>query len=139
MNEPFFPIERLRLFSADGQVYRAFNHLVAARMGTLLMVPMNLVAGRCNEVIDGCPVPWEEVHAVLEYPAVRLSIQEAHVAYWNFNYHVQQLKHLGIDPAECEMDHITPMVNGEEKVLRLVHPSGVRYAVVLPNTERSMT
>lgn len=45
------------------------------------------------------------------------------------NDHVQQLQYLGIDPEDCEFDHITPMVHGEEKVLRLVHPSGIRYAV----------
>lgn len=127
MNEPFFPIERLRLFSADGHVYRAFNHLVAARMGTLLLVPLRLMASQCGDVVDGCPVPCEEVHAVLEYPCTRPVNQSLSVA---MNDHVQQLEYLGLDPAMCELDHISPMVNGEEKVLRLVHPCGVRYAVV---------
>ena len=125
MTESFFPIERLHLFSTDGQVYRAFDHLIAARMGTLLLVPMHLVTGRCDAVIDGCPVPWEEVHAVLEYPA-------GNAATWQgCDDHVQQLEYLDIAPAECEMDHIAPMVNGSEKVLRLVHPCGVRYAIVV--------
>jgi hypothetical protein len=132
MNSPFFPIERLRLFAADSQVYRAFHHLIAARMGTLLLVPLHLVTGRCDAVVDGCPVPWEEVHAVLEYPAIHPLTNPSK---WNgltqLIDEVQQLEHLGIDPDECEMDHITPMVKGEEKVLRLVHPCGVRYAVVV--------
>lgn len=126
MTDPFFPIERLRLFAADGVTYRAFHNLIAARMGTLLLVPMHLVTGRCDAVVDGCPVSWEEVHAVLEYPAIHPLTNPAN---WNVNDHVQQLEYLGIDPAECVMDYISPMVNGEEKVLRLVHPSGVRYAV----------
>lgn len=128
MTEPFFPIERLRLFSADGQVYRAFNHLIAARMGTLLLVPIHLVTGRFEEVVDGCPVPWEEVHAVLEYPASnRIDPFLSHA--WNDE--LQQVEYLGIAAMECEMDYITPMVKGEEKVLRLVHPTGLRYAVVV--------
>lgn len=128
MTTPFFPIERVRLFAAEGAIYRAFHHLIAARMGTLLLVPLHLVTGRCDAVVDGCPVPWEEVHAVLEYPPIHPLTNPIN---WNVDDHVQQLEYLGIDPAECEMDHITPMVNGEEKVLRLVHPCGVRYAVVM--------
>lgn len=128
MTGSFFPIELLRLFAADGVIYRAFNHLIAARMGTLLLIPLHLVAGRCDAVVDGCPVPWEEVHAILEYPSINPLTNPAN---WNVDDHVQQLEYLGIDLAECEMDHITPLVNGEEKVLRLVHPCGVRYAVVI--------
>jgi len=86
---------------------------------------MHLVTGRCDAVIDGCPVPWEEVHAVLEYPS------GSSATWQGIDDHVQQLEYLDIAPAECEMDHIAPMVNGKEKVLRLVHPCGVRYAVVV--------
>lgn len=127
MTAQSFPIERLRLFATDGVVSRAFHHLIAARMGTLLLVPLHLVTGRCDQVVDGCPVPWEEVHAVLEYPVINPLTRPAA---WNVDDHVQQLEYLGIDPAECVMDHISPMVNGDpDKVLRLTHPSGVRYAV----------
>jgi hypothetical protein len=129
MTDPFFPIERLRLFATDGQVYRAFDHLIAARMGTLLLVPLHLVTGRCDALVDGCPVPWEELHAVIEYPSVRPLTNPDK---WNgTDDHVQQLEYLGIDPSECVMDFISPLVNGEEKVLRLMHPCGVRYAVVV--------
>lgn len=132
MTQPFFPIERLRMFSADGQVYRAFNHLIAARMGTLLLVPQLLVVGRLIDVVDGCPVPWEEVHAVLEYP-VTSPVAHADATLAEFN-HQQRFDAfcLGLSPAECVLDHIAPLVNGTEKVLRLTHPCGVRYAVVMP-------
>ena len=132
MTAHFFPIERLRLFSANGQVYRAFHHLLAARMGSLLLVPLHLVLGRCDAVIDGCPVPWEEVHAVLDYPAVNPLTNPAK---WDIDDHVAQFGYLGIAPAECVLDYITPMVGGEEKVLRLVHPCGVRYAVAMGNVQ----
>lgn len=127
MTAPFFSVERLKLFATDGQLYRAFDHLIAARMGTLLLVPFHLVVGRCDEVLDGCPVPWEDVFAVLEYP--RRHVYTALIQ----DDLVEQLEHLGIDVAACERDTITPMVNGPEKVLRLVHPCGVRYAVVMDN------
>lgn len=128
MTAPFFPVDRLRLFATDGQLYRAFDNLIAARMGTLLLVPFHLVIGRCDEVLDGCPVPWEDVFAVLEYPVIHPLTNPSS---WNMDNHIQQLEYMGIDPAVCEMDYITPMVGGEEKVLRLVHPCGVRYAVVV--------
>jgi hypothetical protein len=119
-------IYHLRQFSADGQVYRAFHSLIVARMGALLLVPLHLVSGRCDQVIDGCPVPWEEVYAVLEYP-VRPKQGEVRGELFK---RVQMLSLVGLDPTECDMDHIAPMVNGRESVLRLVHSSGVRFAVV---------
>lgn len=126
MNDPFFHIDRLRLFSADGQAYRAFDHLIAARMGTLLLVPLHLVVGQRDALIEACPVPHEEVFAVLEYPTTRpLTDHDA------IDDRVQQLEYLCLDPGACEKDYITPMVNGTAQVLRLVHPCGVRYAVVM--------
>ena len=135
MTEPFFPIESLRCFSADRQVYRAFDHLIAASMGRLLLVPLHLVSGPWHlstgkpAVIDGCPVPWEEVHAVLDYPvnllldALGMEIAFSYLFDLNIFCPVTYLH-------EWEADHISPMVNGEEKVIRLVHASGLRYAVV---------
>lgn len=121
------PFNLLSLFSSDRQVYRAFGYLIAARMGTLLLVPPRLALGDLSGVIDGCPVPSEEVYAVLEYPP---SNPLTTTSVWNDR--VQQLEYLGLDPAEFEMDTIAPMARGEEKVLRLVHPCGIRYAVVMP-------
>lgn len=134
MTAHFFPLEHLRLFAADGQVYRAFGHLIAARMGTLLMVPLRLVTGPFHlpdgkpALVDGCPVPHEEVFAVLQY---QVTNPLTHPAKWNVDDYIEQLEYLGIDTSACALDTITPMVNGEEKVLRLVHPCGVRYAVVM--------
>ena len=132
MNDPILHINTLSLFSADRQVYRAFDHLVAARSGTLLLVPPRLVVGDLAEVVVGCPVPHEEVYAVLEYKTRDRMIHKQWNGLTKWIDKIAQLECLGIDPGACEMDHITPMVNGEAKVLRLVHPSGVRYAVVMP-------
>jgi hypothetical protein len=134
MNEPLFYIDNLRQFSADGQVYRGFDHLIAARMGTLLLVPIQLVIGAWHlpsgrpSTVFGCQVPCEEVYAVLEYPVVhRLDQRMSHA--WNDE--LQQIERLGLKVLDCEIDRIPTMTNGDEKVLRLIHPCGVRYAVVL--------
>lgn len=127
MNRHYIPIERIRLFSADGQLYRAFGHLIAARMGTLLLVPDGMVFGEMGAVLEGCPVPAEEVYAVLEY-TTKHPLQLERVL--GTNDHLHQLEYLGLNPSDCAMDTIAPMTLGREKVLRLVHPCGVRYAVV---------
>lgn len=129
MTPSLFSLSHLSQFSANGQVYRAFNHLIAASMGRLLLIPIHLVAGRCDTVIDGCPVPWEEVHAVLDYPVNLLTDpREIEIAF-------DALAASGIFSVlhlhKWEADHISPMVNGEEKVIRLTHVSGIRYAVVV--------
>ena len=129
-DQPAFPIERVRLFSADGLVYRAFWHLVAARVGSLLCVPFHLVTGRCDAVQDYCPVPWEEVFAVLDEPfSGPCDHGLAHVV--EAMEKVRQLDYMGIDPLQCDLDFIRPMENGTSKVMRMVHPCGVRYAVVM--------
>ena len=127
---PSIHISLLPSFSTDGQVYRAFGHLVVSRMGTLLLVPLHLVSGRCDEVVDGCPVNWEEVFAVLEYPATHPLTRPDE---WRGTSNpLREMSRLGIDPSLCVLDHIAPMANGRETVLRLVHPCGVRYAEVMP-------
>lgn len=136
MTSPLFHIETLSAFSADGQLYRAFDHLIAARTGTLLLVPFHLVVGRCDEVLDGCPVPWEEVFAVLEYPVNLLTdLLEIEIAYSVLTgpkfFPVLRELFPVVYAHEWEMDHITPMVNGTEKVFRFVHSCGMRYAVVM--------
>lgn len=137
MINKFLPIEHLRLFSGNGLVYHAFDHFIAARFGTLLIVPPRLVVGDLDEVVvQGCPVPHEEVYAVLEYSCEsailwhRTLIKQA--VWLGMNDLVQQLNYLGIDPADCEIDQIMPMTNEKNTVLRLVHPCGIRYAVVMP-------
>lgn len=137
MTPPLFRIDLLRTFSADGNIYRAFGHLVSSRMGTLLLVPFHLVIGRCDDVVDGCPVPWEEVFAVLEYPVNLLTdLLEIEIAYSVLTdpkfFPVLSELFPVVYAHEWEMDHITPMVNGTEKVFRFVHSCGVRYAVVMP-------
>ena len=58
-------VELLARFSADGRVWRSFDHLVAYNGAALLLVPVGLARGNLLAVRDGLPVPWEEVVAVL--------------------------------------------------------------------------
>ncbi len=58
-------LSAIAAFSASVRLHRAFGHLVAAAAGSLLCVPLPLAAGDLRAVVDGCPVPWEEVWALL--------------------------------------------------------------------------
>lgn len=128
MTDPIH-ISKLAEFSTHGQVYRAFGHLIVINIGKLILVPMQLVGGRLDQVVDGCPVPWEEVFAVLEYPAVNPLTNPAQ---WNgASNAMRTFARLGLHFTGCVLDTITPMVNGKETTLRLVHPCGVRYAEVM--------
>jgi hypothetical protein len=62
---PSIAAAQLAAFSADGRLYRAYNHVVAALHGCVLLVPLYLVRGDLSQLVDGCPVPWEEVDDVL--------------------------------------------------------------------------
>jgi hypothetical protein len=128
------PIDRLRLFSGDGHVYQAFGHLIAARVGTLLLVPPVLVLVGGGEIVSGCPVPYDEVLAVLDHPVEIVTFWDQSLieqrTFAEMNDAVQQLKYLGIDPADCDIDQIMSPQIRNSSVLRLVHPCGLRYAVV---------
>lgn len=49
----------------DRMVYRAYDHLIAARPGMTLMVPVAATTGRLIPIVDRCPVPWLEASAIL--------------------------------------------------------------------------
>lgn len=46
-------------------LYRAYDHLIAARLGMTLMVPVGSACGRLMPIVDRCPVPWLEATAIL--------------------------------------------------------------------------
>lgn len=47
-------------------LYRAYDHLIATRLGMTLMVPVGAISGRLVPVLDQCPVPWLEATAILD-------------------------------------------------------------------------
>lgn len=77
MTHPAFlrlPLESLCRFSHDGRAFRSFDHLIFARMGVLLLVPVWMASGDLRRVVDGCPVPWEEAFDVLDAPALGVTV-----------------------------------------------------------------
>ena len=69
MTHPAFlrlPLETLLPFAHDGRACRSFDHLIFSRVGSLLLVPVWAVVGDLRQVVDGCPVPWQEVCDVLD-------------------------------------------------------------------------
>lgn len=53
-------------FSASCRVYRAFGHAIAAESGLVMLAPLAAVDGPLHGLVDGCPVPWDEVWETLE-------------------------------------------------------------------------
>lgn len=52
-------------FSPERRAYRAFDHALAAAPGLVAAVPLVGVSGPLLELVDGCPVPWDEACAVI--------------------------------------------------------------------------
>lgn len=56
----------LRRFNRpDAKIYRAYDHLIAARIGMTLMVPVAATSGVLDDLIDRCPVPWLEATTII--------------------------------------------------------------------------
>jgi len=53
-------------FAANRRVYRAFGHAIAADCGLVMLVPLATLDGPLLGMVDGCPVPWDEVCQTLE-------------------------------------------------------------------------
>lgn len=46
-------------------LHRAYDHLISARLGMTLMVPVAVTTGRLVPIVDRCPVPWMEATEIL--------------------------------------------------------------------------
>lgn len=116
---PHLPLEKLLPFAQDGRVFRAYDHLILARVGALLMVPVFRVSGDLRRVVDGCPVPWEEVCDVLDAPAMTVAVCLNPPS---------DLAHLAPIGWKREFFHLA---RRDRRVKRLVHTvTGMRYAEV---------
>lgn len=122
---PVLHISALIPFSADGIIYRAFGHLLAARAGSVLLAPIHAVQGRLTEVVDGCPVPWEEVDAVLAAPfsqALAFGFDDG----CGYGAAVRQMARLSVAGWDVEPLRLRPESSA---VWAFRHESGLRYAV----------
>ena len=62
------PMASIARFAHEGRVFRSFGRLLAAQNGSLLAVPVGLVAGDFSTVREGCPVSWHEVFVAVDSP-----------------------------------------------------------------------
>lgn len=120
---PLVKVSRLKAFAGDGRLYRCFDHVVAALHGSVLMVPMYLVVGDLSGMVDGCPVPWDEVDEVL-----RLERGAEH----DFDFVAEPYSDLvmglsGLAPDGWSLDFMR-LRGSPALVWRLLHRSGVRFA-----------
>ena len=111
-------------FAGDGRVWRAFDHLLAAGPGRLLLVPVGLADGDMTGVVDGCPVPWPEVWALLDAPpAAPAPVPERALARMWPDLALQ------LTPFGWERD-VVPAGATVPTMTRLVGPDGVRAALL---------
>lgn len=126
-------IENLRQLSADQMVYRAFNHLIVAREGQLLVAPLTLVAGRFSKMLDGCPVPWEEVVGLIDAPLGDFFALPEQAEIQNHTADFYEL----IKGSRLHWDFYVDLFDVAPDVpprfVRLTHPSGIRFAFVAPS------
>ncbi len=121
MSHPAFlriPLETLLPFSHDGRAFRSFDHLIFARVGCLLLVPVWMGAGDLRRVVDGCPVPWEEAFDVLDAPALGVTMGDQ----------VCVPKPLLALAAEGWQQQVFRLARRVETTRRFVHSSGIRFA-----------
>lgn len=103
-------------FSANRRVYRAFGHAIAAESGLVMLAPLVCVEGALTGMVDGCPVPWDEVWQTLEAgPAKPVKLQ----AFSRQAGRLAQLAHEGW--------HLAPLPALKSVVF--IHESGVRVAM----------
>lgn len=122
------PVSSVARFAVDGRVWRAFDHLLATGPGRLALFPVGLVDGDLTRVVDGCPVPWAEVWAVIdapEAPAGRVLTPEALAR-------LAPLAAAHLPPHGWWMD-VVPSRATVPTVTRLTAPCGARLALLGAN------
>lgn len=60
------PVSIMKKHSKNGDIYRCFDHIVAAQSGLIVAVPVKIITGNLKGVKPYCPVSWEEMWAILD-------------------------------------------------------------------------
>ena len=133
MSHPLFlpylvNFDALMQFSSDRKIYRAYDHLIAATHGSLVLAPLIVMQGRFHDVVDGCPVPWEEVNAVIEAPHTPFCLELSKLE--SVKCELDRYNPLGLDRNGWEFDFIGTFDDSHRNILRFKHDSGVRCATV---------
>jgi hypothetical protein len=117
---PLTPLALLARLSADGRVYRAMGHYLAAGIGRVLAVPAHLAAHDDTPVVRGCPVPIEELLAMLaalDAPRPWVVTEDPDRSFLAL-----------FCEEEWSQDWIAIGPGDDKRLLRLAHPLGIRYA-----------
>jgi len=123
---PLIPLSLIASFSRVDVAFRAFDHLIAPGVDGLLFVPIHLVDGDLRQVVDGCPVVWEEAWATIDSP-----VEEAQdVAATQLAHAWPRLASLFRDNWRVDTIGLGNSRGEQKSIERLSHPSGVRYVRV---------
>lgn len=115
-------VDQIRRYAEGLPLYRAFGHVLAAGEGWLLAVPLPQVQGSLGGLIDGCPVPYHEVLAVLEYAGQVMPTRPQSSA---FGRQVNRLEGLAADDWRFAPMRIT---QGGSAVALFIQRGGLRFA-----------
>lgn len=120
------PLDLIAGFSATGRVYRAFDRLIAAQMGSVLLVPIWLSRGDLSGTVDGCPVPWDEIQDLLHLE--RVAVSDFALEPDTYSDQVIKMAALAKDGWSVDVIHVNRHPQG--RAWRFSHRSGICYAVV---------
>lgn len=120
-------IEAIHRLTDNAPLHRAFNHLIAAGPGWLLAVPLKLLRGQIKGVVDGCPVPHDELLALIDSAQPRQRVMHSPMSDV-FSERVNRL--MGLCPSDW---WFSPMryPRGDSPVGVFSHPSSVHFAATM--------
>lgn len=113
-------------FSLDGRVFRAFDHLIAAGVGELLLVPVGLAEGDLRGVVDGCPVPWEEAWTTLDAPLKQSVALDSELMQWRW----ARLLKVCRNGWQLDQIGLGNSAGAQKSLDRMTHLSGVRFVQI---------
>lgn len=124
------PLDVLGRFSADGQVYRAFGHSIAAGRDVIVFAPLAVCDGDLTTVIDRCPIPWQEACAIIDDAGQNRRAVDA-----RFD-RILGVRFRDLAPTNWDVDEVAfaPAL----LAARLTHPSGIKVAAALPRILQSI-
>jgi hypothetical protein len=117
------PLSIIARFSADGRVYSAFGYYIAAGHGYVLLVPVGAAYEDCAiDVVQGSPVPVEEISALINEPLYRQHELGHEFKLWPM--------FAVLCDSGWHYDMVPIMPGAWRAVLRATNENGIRYAEV---------
>ena len=66
------PVSSMLKYSSDGNIYRSFDNIIVVMSGLVIAIPITLITGNLKSVQPYCPVPWEEMWAILDTESTKV-------------------------------------------------------------------